>query len=320
MPEADQSAVEPFTDGPTAAIALAPEDYPWRKNYLDAVRRGGGTVVPVADATGLIWLAKGEASVTDHLHPGIRWVQLRSAGVEHWINTGQIDSTRTFTSARGIYNGAVAEHIVALVLAASRNLAACARATEWNADLGGRMLRGATVGILGAGGVGQEAMKYLNPLGVRVIAISRTGRHITGAALSLAADQFHSVLGEIDYLVVSAPSTPDTHAFIGATELDTMKDDAWIINVARGSLIDTDALVAALTARTIGGAALDVTDPEPLPEHHPLWTLPNVLVTPHVANPKPAQHRQLQDRVTENVRRFVHGEELLGIVDLTRGY
>jgi D-3-phosphoglycerate dehydrogenase len=107
---------------------------------------------------------------------------------------------------------------------------------------------------------------------------------------------------------------------VGAAELRAMPEHAWIVNVARGSLIDTDALVEALHAGAIGGAALDVTDPEPLPDGHPLWSAPNALITPHVANPPSAMMRHLAERVRENVRRFAAGDELLAPIDPDAGY
>ena len=121
-------------------------------------------------------------------------------------------------------------------------------------------------------------------------------------------------------MVVGAPNTPDTKALIGARELELMPSHAWIVNIARGPLIDTDALVAALAAGAIGGAGLDVTDPEPLPDGHPLWTEPRALITPHSANPASLLIPHLAERVGENVRRYAAGEELIGLIDVPRGY
>src|SRR6185436_9798667 len=122
------------------------------------------------------------------------------------------------------------------------------------------------------------------------------------------------------HVVIAAPATADTRHIIGATELDAMRDDAWLVNVSRGALVDTDALVAALAAGSIAGAALDVTDPEPLPDSHPLWREPNALITPHVANPPVTLREDLARQVKENVARFAKGEPLLSPVDLGAGY
>ena len=121
-------------------------------------------------------------------------------------------------------------------------------------------------------------------------------------------------------MVIAAPATDGTRHLVGARELAAMREDAWLVNVARGSLVDTDALVEALRSGSIAGAALDVTDPEPLPDGHPLWELPNALITPHVATPPEAERRHFAARVEENVRRLAAGEELEGLIDPEGGY
>jgi D-3-phosphoglycerate dehydrogenase len=136
----------------------------------------------------------------------------------------------------------------------------------------------------------------------------------------MGPDQLPALLAQSDFVVLTAALTAETAGMISAERLDLMRPDAWLINVARGELVDTNALVAALQAGTIGGAALDVTDPEPLPADHILWTLPNVLITPHVACTPAMGGRFLAQRVEENVRRFVHREDLLGVVDQSLGY
>ncbi|MEX2624294.1 MAG: D-isomer specific 2-hydroxyacid dehydrogenase family protein [Acidimicrobiia bacterium] len=302
-------------------IAVAPEDHPWYQDICDAVERGHGTVSTVKDAAGLIWLAKFEQDLGPVLHPKLQWVQVRAASVDNWIDSGILTSDRTFTSARGIYGEAAAEHVLALLFSAARRLHVCARLDHWDPDEGrGQELRGSTVVIVGAGGVGGQTASYLKPFGVRVLAVTRTGRIIPDADSSLASAQLDDVWPQADYVVLTVPLTRETKHIVGPKELAAMPDHAWLINISRGSLVDTDALVTALRAGTIGGAALDVTDPEPLPEGHPLWQLPNVLITPHVANPKANQRAKLIERVEENVRRFVQGEPLLGAIDASVGY
>jgi phosphoglycerate dehydrogenase-like enzyme len=213
----------------------------------------------------------------------------------------------------------VAEHALALMRAGARRLHECARATRWEVGWG-RQLAGSTVVILGAGGIGRALIRHLEPFGVEVLAVTRSGRQVPGAAENHAAGEADELWPRGDFFVVAAPATTATKHMIGASQLAAMKSDAWVVNVARGSLVDTDALVEALAAGRIGGAALDVTDPEPLPEGHPLWTEPRALITPHIANPPDALARALAGRIEENVARFAAGEQLIGVVDVEAGY
>ena len=173
----------------------------------------------------------------------------------------------------------MAEHALALLLAGVRGIAYYARTKTWD-PRSERVLEGSTVAIIGAGGIGRVLIAMLEPHDVEIIAVTRSGRDGT-----LPVERLDEVWGGADHFVIAAPSTDDTKHLVGARELAAMKPHSWIVNIARGSLIDTDALVAALDAEQIGGAALDVTDPEPLPDGHPLWDSPRALITPHVANP-----------------------------------
>ena len=288
---------------------------------LGAVERGGGVVVDEpGEAEALVWLGSDNSKLPELLHPGIRWVQLPSAGVESWMEKGLIDAERIFTSAAGVFSGAVAEHALALMLAGARRLHECARATSWEEAGWGRLFGGSTVVILGAGGIGRALIRLLEPFGAWVLAVTRSGREVPGATESYSADRTGELWPEGDFFVVAAPATGATEKMIGARELGAMQDHAWVVNVARGSLIDTNALVEALAEERIGGAALDVTDPEPLPDGHPLWTEPRALITPHTANPPDALARALAGRLEENVARFGAGEELIGLIDVEAGY
>ena len=178
----------------------------------------------------------------------------------------------------------------------------------------------ATVAIGGAGGIGSAMIPALRGLGAEVLAVTRRGLPVEGAARTLPADRVDEVFAAADHVVLAAPATAATRALVGAEQLAALGAQGWLVNIARGSLVDTDALVAALAAGTIAGAALDVTDPEPLPDGHPLWSEPRCIVTPHSTNPTPLRDAALAERVTENVRRFAAGEDLLGPVDPERGY
>lgn len=302
-------------------IAIEPVAHPWRDGIAEGVQRAGADIAEVREAEVLVWLGGGNGALRAVLHPNIRWVQLHAAGVETWIDNGEIDRARIFTAARGAYADVVAEHALALLLAAARRLAACARAHAWDpGGSEGRSLAGSTVGILGAGGIGQQLIRLLHPLAVRTLAVTRSGRTVPGATASMPATSVHELWPQVDYLVLAAPVTPDTRAIVGREELEAMPEHAWVINIARGSLVDTDALVDALRRGVIAGAGLDVTDPEPLPDDHELWRLPNALITPHVANPAPSRRARLEALIETNIARYLAGDDLLGVVDLERGY
>lgn len=282
-----------------------------------AVREGGGTPAALEKADAVVWLdwrTDGFPELPDQ----VRWVQLPSAGVETWMPRIDRDGP-VYTSAAGVYAVPVAEHALGLLLAGVRGMVASARATSWEPEHG-RTLEGSTVAIVGAGGIGRALIELLAPHEVEVVAVTRRGRPVPGASRTLAADGLAGVWSQADHFVIAAPATGATRHLVGAEQLEAMPEHGWLVNVARGSLIDTDALVAALQADAIGGAALDVTNPEPLPDGHPLWTAPNALITPHIANPPSAMMRHLAERVRENVRRCAAGEELLAPIDPDAGY
>jgi D-3-phosphoglycerate dehydrogenase len=290
-------------------VHVAPES---DRAIEEAITAAGGRIGPLDGADALVWLDSNPKSFSGELPDRIRWVQLPSAGVEAWLD--RIDADRVWTSAAGAYGLPVAEHALALMLAGTRRLADFARADTWTRPPL-RPLDGSTVAIVGAGGIGRALIGLLEPLDVEVLAVTRRGRDGT-----LPADRLPAILPAAHHVVIAAPATAQTRHVIGAAELDAMREDAWLVNVARGSLVDTDALVAALAAGSIAGAALDVTDPEPLPDGHPLWSEPRALITPHVANPDATLRRYLARHVQENVARFAKGEPLLSVIDLEAGY
>lgn len=288
-----------------------------------AVESAGGRVTSLADAQALVWVGSDPAEFPRPLPDAVGWVQLPGAGIERWIAAGVVDADRIWTSAAGAYASAVAEHALALLLAGVRGLAFAARQTTWRRADGLEAtgtLRGAVVAIVGAGGIGRALIPLLAPLGARVVAVNRSGRPVDGAERTVGVAELDAILPEVDHVVVAAPSTPDSRHLLDAARLAALKPTSWVVNIARGELIDTDALCAALDAAVIGGAALDVTDPEPLPDGHPLWTQPRALITPHAANPGPLADRALAQRVADNVARRMAGTALLGRIDLDAGY
>jgi phosphoglycerate dehydrogenase-like enzyme len=289
---------------------------------VDAVAAGGGKVVEDPGAAeAIIWLGRPTEELRSLLHGGISWLQLPSAGVENWISAGLVDGSRTVTSAVGSYGPQVAEHALALILASLRRLAACARTTTWApATVRGSSLRDACVAIVGAGEIGRELIAMLGPLGARTIAVTRRGLPVPGADVSLSTDRLAEALRAADVVVLAAPVTPATTHLMNATTLAHLRPGTHLVNVGRGELVDTEALLAALNSGQLAGAALDVTEPEPLPDGHPLWTHPLALITPHTANPEHLRLAALARRLTENTKRFVAGEPLVAVVDPEIGY
>ncbi|WP_406692043.1 D-isomer specific 2-hydroxyacid dehydrogenase family protein [Saccharopolyspora sp. ID03-671] len=289
----------------------------------DVARRAGAEVVGLDEAEALAWTTSATAEFPAALPDSIRWVQLPSAGVEQWLDAGIIDDARTWTAAIGAYAAPVAEHALLLLLAGLRRMPDCVRATTWSkSELMPQVgtLGGAAVAIIGCGSIGRALIPPLRALGAEVVAVTRSGRDVPGAARTLAAADSGEVWSQADHVVIAAPATSDTRHLVGRDQLSRMRPGAWLVNVARGSVVDTDALVGALDEGRIGGAALDVTDPEPLPDDHPLWTHPRAIVTPHIANPAVTLRRGFHERLAHNIAQHLAGRQPAGTVDLVRGY
>ena len=311
------ATVGPVTLHQPPLVATEPASAGW----IDAaVEAGGGRVVPVADATAVVWTRADDPPGLAALlgaHPAIDWVQLPWAGIEPYV--GLLDHEHTWSCAKGVYAEPVAEHAMALLLAGFRQLAHYSRAETWTAQAG-RNLLGARVTIVGGGGIAESLIRMLGPFHCDLTVVRRTAQPMRGVARVLAHDALHVGLRGAEAVVLALPLVAGTEQLIGAAELSLLAPDAWVVNVARGAHIDTAALLAALVSGTIGGAALDVTDPEPLPDDHLLWSLPNVLVTPHTGNTQAMARPLLGARITENVRRYGDGRELVGLVDVDLGY
>ncbi|MFG1792390.1 D-isomer specific 2-hydroxyacid dehydrogenase family protein [Nocardia sp. NPDC049149] len=315
-------------DRPLVPIAIGPADPP--PTLIEkAVVDNGGVVAELTEASGLIWVGT-PGQFPDELPAGIEWVQLPAAGVEEWFASGVIAKHPKvlFTSAAGAFAASVAEHALMLLLAGVRYLPEHLRAGRWRQQdfiphIGS--LRGKTVTIVGAGGIGRALIPMLTPLGAHVIAVNRSGRAVTGPGIpdtieTIATENLARVWPRTDHVVIAAPATAATRHLIDADVLARLKPSSWVINIARGSLIDTDALVTALASGTIAGAGLDVTDPEPLPDGHPLWVLPNAIVTPHDSNPPQLRLAAFADHVGANVRLFADGKDLIAPIDPNLGY
>jgi phosphoglycerate dehydrogenase-like enzyme len=301
-------------------IAVAPGGAPWA---ADAIRRGGGQLVQLDEQpSGLVWTDPGAVEELKRVlraHPDIAWVQLPMAGIERMAEAGVLDHQRQWTSAKGAYAEPVAEHALALLLAGLRSLPERARARSWGQPAA-QTLFDQPVTIVGGGGITLALLPLLAPFRARVTVVRRSAEPVAGAAQTVTTAHQHEALAGARAVVLTLALTPRTSGIIGAKELELMDRQAWLVNVARGGLVDTAALVAALRSDRIGGAALDVTDPEPLPAGHPLWDLPNCLITPHTADTEEMTEPLLAARIAENVRRLADGRELEGLVDPDLGY
>ena len=286
----------------------------------DAITAGGGHLVPLADAEALVWAAPRDPEAlraTLVVNPGLSWVQLPFAGIETFVDL--VDDDRLWTCGKGVYAEPVAELALSLALAGLRHVGEYARATEWSRPHG-RNLKGANVTILGGGGITEELLRLLQPFDCHITVVRNRVADMEGADEVLEPDRYVDALAGADVVFLALALTPETEGMISHSELEQMKSDAWVVNVARGRHIVTDDLVWALQQGVIGGAALDVTDPEPLPADHPLWSLPNCIITPHVGNTPEMAVPLLSERITTNVRRFANGEPLVGPIHTDLGY
>jgi phosphoglycerate dehydrogenase-like enzyme len=260
----------------------------------------------------------------------LRWAHTATAGIASLLYPEMVQSNVILTNSAGVHGPAMAETVLAMILHFARGFDVAVRAQarrDWSAsrfeeEFGiGREISGTTLGIIGLGGVGREIARRARALGMHVVA---TRRHPMGSEkdveLLSGDDALRTLLARSDYVVISVPSTRETRGMIGARELTAMRPDAVLVNVARGDVMDEDALMETLRAGRLRGAALDVFRKEPLPETSPLWDLPNVLILPHVSGTTDRFWDREAALIVENVRRYLQGEPLRNVVDKALGY
>ncbi|UPV74538.1 D-2-hydroxyacid dehydrogenase [Halorussus limi] len=236
------------------------------------------------------------------------------AGTGHLPLDALEDRGVAVTNASGVHGPNIGEHVVGNLLVFARRLHEGWRRQqnrEWR-HFKSHELQGSTVTVVGLGAIGQSVVERLQGFGVETIGVRYTPEKggPTDEVVGFEDDAFHDALARTDYLAIACPLTETTRGLVGEAELKTLPPDAVLVNVARGPVVDTDALVWALRGHHLRGAALDVTDPEPLPEDHPLWNFENCLITPHCSGHTPEYYERLADIVAENVRRLDAGEEL----------
>ena len=309
-------------------IAVEPRANPV---FVAAVEAGGGVVEPLSsDTKGLVWLSERLADQLQTIldeHPAIEWVQLPWAGVDAFATVlaglaQRDEATRpVVTSAKGAYSEPVAEHALTLLLACLREIPQKARLGRWKEERSGLSLFGRHVVIIGAGGISHAIIDLLAPFHTRITVVRRdASQQVVGAERTITSRDLPEVLRNADAVIVAAASTSDTAHLLGSAEFQALPHHAVLVNIARGPLVDTDALVAALESGEIAAAGLDVTDPEPLPDGHPLFSLPQCVITSHSADTPEMTAPLLASRVTHNVRAFLGGKPLRGVVSPERGY
>ena len=316
--------LEPSRRPEVGPISLLPEA-DVQPMFVDAIRASGGEVAPIGrDTRAIVWLGPSDpAGLLAALEqaPAVQWVQLPWAGVDQFAQA-LVDHDRDdllWTSAKGAYAQPVAEHALALALAGLRHLTERARASSWG-EKKGESLYGRNVVLVGAGGIVVELLRLLEPFDVHSTVVRRSADPVEGADRTVSSDRLNEVLPDADIVVLAAASTTETRHLLDADRLALLKSTAVLVNVARGALVDTDALVTALREKRLGFAGLDVTDPEPLPDGHPLWSEERALLTPHSADTPEMTAPLLAERVRLNVAAYLSTGRFVGIVDPRAGY
>jgi phosphoglycerate dehydrogenase-like enzyme len=257
--------------------------------------------------------------------PRLRWVQGTSAGIGGFLDrTGLSDTDLVFTTAAGVHGIPLAEFALLGLLHFAKGMPTLASAgarRHWQ-RYAGRQLAGSSALLVGLGGAGRQVARLLGAAGVRVCGAGRPGRFydVPGVTSYVASDQLHRVLPEMDALVLACPLTEQTRGLIGAAELALLRPGAVLVNIARGQVVDEEAMIGALRAGQLGGACLDVFATEPLPPDSPLWDMPNVIVSPHSAATVAAENGLITELFTDNLRRWLAGRPLRNLYDREAGY
>ena len=261
----------------------------------------------------------------------LRWIHSQAAAVHQFMFPEMVNSDVIITNARDVHGPVVAEQVIAMMFALAKRMPAAVRFQQkhvWGQDAMSRghsrtrELAGATVGLVGLGSIGRKVAKHASALGMRVIAVREHPEKEKPQYVDevLPTAKLQELLAQSDYVVLSTPVTAETTGMIGARQLAAMKPEAFLLNVGRGPLIDEAALIEVLREHKIGGAALDVFDQEPLPRDSPLWDLEDLLITPHTAGISEKMWERHYVLFSENLRRYLSGQPLLGLVDKHSGY
>ena len=250
----------------------------------------------------------------------LRWLQVMGAGVD-WALVPTLPRDVVVTRAPGVFGPWMIEYVLGWCLWVTQHVAVFTRAQRerrWLRDTIPERLAGRTLAVVGLGDIGRGITRSAHALGMTVIGVSISGLAVRGAKQVFTAGALRTALALADFVVLTVPLTRETRGMIGRRELRAMRPGAWLINIARGPVVDERALVEALQARRIGGAILDVFATEPLPADHPLWQFDNVVITPHISGPSTPE--ELTPVFNRNLARYLAGQPLHHVVDRKRGY
>jgi phosphoglycerate dehydrogenase-like enzyme len=254
--------------------------------------------------------------------PKLKVIQSLTAGVDHWLARKDLTPAHTLIAARGTHRIQVPENILGALFHITKKyhqIALNQAESKWQRSVSDT-LAGKTLGILGLGAIGQQVAMKASALEMRVIGTKRTPEAVAGVEKVYGFDDTNKVLAESDYVVVLLPVTPLTENLLNSARIAKMKPGAWLINFARGAIIVDDDLIAAVKAKTIAGAVLDVFRTEPLPSEHPFWKTPGIWVLPHIGGYHPDRDSWVAELLSDNIRRHLDGEPLREVVDRARGY
>lgn len=286
----------------------------------------GNPLGDVSDATILVrwWYGQAEFMKLVRAAPQLQWVYTPSAGIEYMDLQYMRDNGIVLTNAAGVHAIPIAEFIMMFVLNHAKRASVLANfardAWEEVERIKLDELHAKTMAIIGLGGIGQETAKRAKAFGMRVVGSRRRPQVTSFVDEVVADDAWQTLLPDADYVVLSTPLTDRTRGMFDARAFAMMKPTAYLINVARGNVINTDDLITALHTKQIAGAGLDVQPEEPLPVAHPLWDAPNVWITPHVSSSSPKSRARLMELFADNLDRFVHQQPLLSVVNYHEGY
>lgn len=300
-------------------VAIEPKSFP---EYEEAVAAAGGEVTPMSEnVEAVIWTDYSKPSSLAELlkqNPQVKWVQLPFAGVDAFAEL--LQSPVLFTSAKGAYREPVAEHALALALALGRKIPTRVKANAWGKREAVSFFD-TNIVLVGGGGITEELIRLLAPFRCKITVVrNREGQQVAGAANTVSSSKLHEVLPDADLVVIACALTKKTQGLFNREAFLAMKSTAFLVNVARGPIVVTDDLIDALDEKLIAGAALDVTDPEPLPDGHPLFGREDLIITPHTADTKEIVTRLFAKRVQLNVSAYLGNGQFIGEVDPALGY